>query len=215
MKTLLKRNIFISLMSLGLISSITANTPKPMKDLAQDFKIMIMDPTKTVEDATAILIQHGRQELADLIIELSEKIFALADELGIDLTLELSLEDSDMLGRKLGAMTHATAYIALKCPAVKKLRLLGELAQLKPILSQIANNQRESDRILHMSLLRRKDKKQVKTTQVVHVNENFDFTTGSSDQGNLTEHHVNVHGDLTVEHTATTAVKAADKKTNS
>ena len=215
MKTLFKRNIFISLMSLGLLSSVTAHTPKPVTVLVEEIKGMILDETKMLEDAVDLLKENGHHEIASLLMHFSDKLFEEAKNLNIDLTSKLSLENSIRLAELLKPLKIAPAYVLKTYGASKVLSIAGQVFKISPIFSTLKDTQQESDWVLHLALIRRKDKIQIKTTEIVHVNESFDFTTGSAIQDDLVEHHVNVHGDLTVEHTATIAVKAADKKTNS
>jgi hypothetical protein len=194
MKTTLQRNLFIALISLGLLSSVRAAQPVKynIKDVLTMFTGMINKGTETVEDAIDKLKEKGAIDFANLVMGLADKLWDIVEAKGIDPDKELTDALSKELGDALGAKTFAVTFMT--CHAKEKLKMLGELFFIEAALKKIP------DVVLHQSLLRRRNKKRIGTTTTitqVHIDESLNY---NNQAGN---HDVRIEGDLTITDTTT------------
>jgi|GEM_PF-6610986 len=200
MKSTLQKNLFIALISLGLLSSANADVPKyDIKEIELTFSKMIDEGTGTVEDAYEILIEKGAIDFANFIMTLADKIWKIAEEKEINLDVELTEALSIEIGRTLGAKTEAIFFMGRH--AKNKLRMLCEL----PVIENIFN--KVSVKVLHQSLLRRRNKKRIGATTTVtqvKIDENFKYEDESG------RHDVHVIGDVVITDTTVAETPVVD-----
>lgn len=203
MKTTLQRNLFIALISLGLLGSTNAaQQTRPISDIAKMFVEMIMDEIKTVEDACDKLKAEGREKIAEIILMLSNDLEAICIKLNFNPeTDELTIELSNKIRELLGSKKKVFNFIGTNCLTTNPLTLAREFKKVQEILdieimTNLKKTEDERDLILHKSLLRRR-KNQTTTVVQIHIDENINF---NNETGN---HNVHVEGDLIITDTIT------------